>query len=202
MKLLVEIEDQLAGIFAGVMIIAFTERYFKIPYSKTLLIISLVVFFIFLVLDIIYNFKDIGGQHIWWMILAQVSSLIDIALVASMFSWLTKINLPFVTERFVPYLDNPTIVLAIGFFFVISSILWLIIYFTDFWAEQSFLSSSYARKLRTHFQFWILQLSAVFCNLHNLGRLLPLSSWEFFLIFAEIWNKTFQDFLFDFFYLF
>ena len=132
MKLLVEIEDQLAGIFAGVMIIAFTERYFKIPYSKTLLIISLVVFFIFLVLDIIYNFKDIGGQHIGWMILAQVSSLIDIALVASMFSWLTKINLPFVTERFVPYLDNPTIVLAIGFFFVISSILWLIIYFTDF----------------------------------------------------------------------
>lgn len=132
MKLLVEIEDQLAGIAAGIMVIAFTERYFKIPYSRTLLLISLVIFFIFLILDIIYNFKDIGGQHIGWMILAQVSSLIDIALVASMFSWLTKFNMPLVTERIVPYLDNPSIVLAIGFFFVIGSIFWLILYFTEF----------------------------------------------------------------------
>lgn len=132
MKLLVEIEDQLAGIAAGIMLIAFTERYFKIPYSRILLLISLVVFFIFLILDIIYNFKDIGGQHIGWMLLAQVHSLIDIALVAALFSWLTKINLPFVTERIVPYFENQTIVLAIGFFFVIGSIFWLIIYFTDF----------------------------------------------------------------------
>lgn len=132
MKLLVEIEDQLAGIAAGVMVIAFTERYFKIPYSKTLLIISLVLFFIFLVLDIFYNFKDIGGQHIAWMIIAQLNSLVDIALVASLFSWLTKISLPFVTEKVVPYLENPSIVLGIGFFFVIGSVIWLILYFTDF----------------------------------------------------------------------
>ena len=132
MKLLVEIEDQLAGIAAGIMVIAFTEKYFKIPYIKTLLIISLIVFFIFLILDIIYNFKDIGGQHIGWMLLAQINSLIDMALVASMFSWLTKISLPFVTERIVPYFENPAIVLGVGFFFLITSILWLILYFTDF----------------------------------------------------------------------
>ena len=132
MKLLVEIEDQLAGIAAGIMVIAFTERYFKIPYSRTLLIISLVIFFIFLVLDIIYNFKDIGGQHIGWMVLALISSLVDMALVASMFSWLTKINIPYLTEMVVPYFQNPSIVLGVGFFFVISSIIWLIIYFTDF----------------------------------------------------------------------
>jgi len=132
MKLLVEIEDQLAGIAAGILVIAYTERYFKIPYSKTLLIISLLVFFVFLILDFFYNFVDIGGQHIGWMILAQLSSLIDLALVASMFSWLTKINLPFLTERAVPYFDNPSIVLSVGFFFVISSVIWLIIYFTDF----------------------------------------------------------------------
>ncbi|MBI3035181.1 hypothetical protein HYY71_02560 [Candidatus Woesearchaeota archaeon] len=132
MKLLVEIEDQLAGIAAGIMVIAFTEKYFKIPYSKTLLIISLGLFFIFLLLDIFYNFVDIGGQHIGWMVLAQISSLIDIALVASLFSWLTKFNIPYLTEIVVPYFENPSIVLGVGFFFVISSVIWLIIYFTDF----------------------------------------------------------------------
>ena len=132
MKLLVEIEDQLAGIAAGIMVIAFTEKYFKIPYSRTLLIISLVLFFIFLVLDIIYNFVDIGGQHIGWMILSQLSSLADIALVASMFSWLTKFKMTYLTEIVVPYFENPSIVLGVGFFFVISSVIWLVIYFTDF----------------------------------------------------------------------
>ena len=132
MKLLVEIEDQLAGIAAGIMVIAFTERYFKIPYSRTLLLISLVAFFIFLILDIFYNFKDIGGQHIGWMVFAQINSLADIALVASLFSWLTKINIPYLTEMIVPYLESQAIVLAIGFFFVVGSIFWLVIYFTDF----------------------------------------------------------------------
>ena len=131
MKLLVEIEDQLAGIVAGIMVIAFTGKYFTIPYSKTLLIISLVLFFIFLVLDIFYNFKDIGGQHIGWMIIAQLNSLVDIAFVASLFSWLTKISLPF-TEVLVPYFENSSIVLGVGFFFVIGSVIWLILYFTDF----------------------------------------------------------------------
>lgn len=129
MKLLVEIEDQLAGIAAGIMVIAFTERYFKIPYSRTLLIISLIVFFIFLILDIIYNFVDIGGQHIAWMLVAQIHSLVDMALVASMLSWLTKINIPFLTENIVPYFDNPSMVLGVGFFFLISSVVWLVIYF-------------------------------------------------------------------------
>ena len=132
MKLSVEIEDQLAGIAAGVMVIAFTERYFTIPYSRTLLIISLIIFFIFLILDVIYNFVDIGSQHIGWMITAQISSLADMAIVASMFSWLTKINIPYVTDRFVPYFDNPSIFLGAGFFFLISSIIWLVIYFIDF----------------------------------------------------------------------
>lgn len=132
MKLLVEIEDQLAGIAAGIMVIAFTEKYFKIPYSKTLLIISLVLFFIFLVLDIIYNFVDIGGQHIGWMILGLVHSLVEMAAVASLFSWLTKINVPYLTELVVPYFESPSIVLGVGYFFVIGSVLWLIIYFTDF----------------------------------------------------------------------
>ena len=132
MKLLVEIEDQLAGIAAGIMVIAYTEKYFKIPYSKTLLIISLIIFFIFLILDIVYNFVDIGGQHIGWMIFAQLNSLADIALVAGLFSWLTKINLPFITERLVPYFGNTSIVLGIGFFFLVGSVFWLVIYFTDF----------------------------------------------------------------------
>ncbi|MBI2652802.1 hypothetical protein HYX00_05025 [Candidatus Woesearchaeota archaeon] len=132
MKLLVEIEDQLAGIAAGIMVIAFTERYFKIPYSKTLLIISLIVFFIFLILDIIYNFIDVGGQHIGWMLLGLIHSLIEMALVASLFSWLIKINIPYLTELVVPYFDNPSIVLGVGFFFVIGSLIWLVIYFTDF----------------------------------------------------------------------
>ncbi|MBI2647065.1 hypothetical protein HYW99_01190 [Candidatus Woesearchaeota archaeon] len=132
MKLLVEVEDQIAGIAAGIMVIAFTERFFTIPYGRTLLLISLVIFFIFLILDVIYNFKDIGGQHIGWMVLGQVHSLVDIGLVAGLFSWLTKRNLPFVTERIVPYFDDPTIILAVGFFFAIGSIFWLIIYFTEF----------------------------------------------------------------------
>ena len=132
MKLLVEIEDQLAGIAAGIMVIAFTERYFKIPYSKTLLIISLIVFFIFIILDIIYNFIDVGGQHIGWMLLGLIHSLIEMALVASLFSWLIKINMPYLTELVVPYFENPSIVLGVGFFFVIGSLVWLIIYFTDF----------------------------------------------------------------------
>ena len=131
MKLLVEIEDQIVGIITGILVIAFTEKYFKIPYSKTLLIISLVLFFIFLVLDIFYNFKDIGCQHIGWMIAAQLNSLVDIALVASMFSWLTKISLPF-TEIIVPYFENASIVLGVGFFFLIGSVIWLVLYFTDF----------------------------------------------------------------------
>ena len=92
MKLLVEIEDQLAGIAAGIMVIAFTEKYFKVPYSRALLVISLILFFIFLILDIIYNFIDIGGQHIAWMLIAQINSLIDIALVASLFSWLILLS--------------------------------------------------------------------------------------------------------------
>ena len=132
MKLLVEIEDQLAGIAAGIMVIAFTERYFKIPYSKTLLIISLIVFFIFIILDIIYNFIDVGGQHIGWMLLGLIHSLIEMVLVVSLFSWLTKINIPYLTELVVPYFENPSIVLGVGFFFVIGSLIWLIIYFTDF----------------------------------------------------------------------
>ena len=132
MKLLVEIEDQFAGIAAGVMILAYTEKYFKIPYSKTLLTISLVVFFIFLILDIINNFKDLGEQHFGWMILAQIHSLADMAVVASMFSWLTEINIPYITERFVSYFANPAIVLGAGYFFIIGSIFWLIVYFVDF----------------------------------------------------------------------
>ena len=131
MKLLVEIEDQIFGIVTGMLVIAFTGKYFTIPYNKILLLISLVLFFIFLVLDIFYNFKDVGGQHIGWMILAQINSLIDIALVASLFSWLTKISLPF-TDRIIPFFENSSIVLGVGLFFVIASVIWLVLYFTDF----------------------------------------------------------------------
>ena len=132
MKFLVEIEDQIVGIATGIMVIAFTEKYFKIPYSKTLLLISLIVYFIFIILDLIHNFVDIGGQRICWMILAQINSLIDMILVASIFSWLTKISIPYLTEIIVPYFDNATILLTAGFFFVIGSIIWLILYFTEF----------------------------------------------------------------------
>ena len=128
MKLLLEIEDQIAGIAAGMMVLAYTEKYFKISYSKILLEIALVIFFIFLILDIIYNFVDIGGQHIGWMFLAIVHSIVEIAIVVSMFSWITKINIPY-TETIVPYFENPSVVLGVGYFFIIGSVLWLIFYF-------------------------------------------------------------------------
>ena len=127
MKLTVPIEDLVIGIICGLLLVGYTGRYFSFKLNEIVYVIALIVYCIFIVLDIFYEFSDLT-THFGFIVLSIINNLIDLVLSISLISFFGKWSIPYITSIIVPYLQNESYLFGIGVFFVAGNLLWLIVY--------------------------------------------------------------------------
>lgn len=125
MKLTFEAEDTIIGIVCGILLLGFTGRFFSLKLNNYVYVVAFILFIIFIVLDIINEFKDLTS-HFKLIALSILHNLVDLAISFAFISYFTGWNIPYITSILVPYLQNEQIVAGIGIFLVISNVIWLV----------------------------------------------------------------------------
>ncbi|GEM_PF-5898736 len=119
--------DNILGIIAGIVLIGITGILFTLP---SIPIFVLGIFFavsaILTIIDVVLCIKDFGSMHKLMILGIFVSSIIYLLVEIGMAGKYLNITMPFVTQYVLPVLSNSLYLFAIGVFFVITSLLWLI----------------------------------------------------------------------------
>ncbi len=123
---LIGYEDILIGIVLGVFMIAYSNLFFTIPNIKVLLPITLGLFIILALLDIVHELKTMMHDF-FFTILALISNAIEIFISLVFISKLGYLTLPYITE-YTPYLEAPTNIFFAGLFIVLVNIFWFYAY--------------------------------------------------------------------------
>ena len=127
MKLAVPIEDLIIGIVCGLLLIGYTGRYFSLKLNNTIYVIAFIIYIIFIILDIAYEFSDLT-THFGFIVFSIINNLIDLILSLALISFFSGWNLPYVTSIIVPYFQNEVYIFGAGAFFIIGNLIWLVIY--------------------------------------------------------------------------
>lgn len=125
MKLIYASEDCFVGLIFGVLILAMSERWFKIPYAKTILMIVIPIYLIFIVLDILHEVMDLG-RHPLFIGFSIVHNLFDIVVCIGFYALFFGFSLQFIGS-YVPMLADNTILFWLGMFETISHVVWLVL---------------------------------------------------------------------------
>lgn len=125
MKLTFDAEDAIIGMAVGLLVLGLSGKYYTLELNKWVYIIAAVVFAVFIVLDILNEFITFESHPLTIGILV-VHNVIDMAICAALFSKFSGYAIPFITEKFVPYLSDPTALFYIGAFLVVGNALWLV----------------------------------------------------------------------------
>jgi hypothetical protein len=123
MKLIFDAEDCVIGIFFGALLIAMSERWFKLAYVKPALLVVSVLLLIVIVIDIIHEFSNLG-RHFIFVGLSILHNLFDIVLILGLFAVSLNFSLPLL-GHFTPYLADKAILFWLGVFEVVSHVVWL-----------------------------------------------------------------------------
>lgn len=124
MKFAIEAEDSIIGIACGILLLGFAGKFFSLKLHDSVYVIAFGIFIIFIILDIINEFKDLSSLGL--IFLSILHNLVDLAVSLTFISHFAGINMPYITQYLVPYLQNPEIIAGIGIFLVVSNALWLI----------------------------------------------------------------------------
>ena len=127
MKALFEIEDAIAGIICGVLILGYAGKFFTLKLNSSIYVIAFIALIIFIILDLINEFKDLG-THLGLIILSIVHNLADLAIALALISYFTEWNIPYITTYLVPYLQSEPMIAGIGMFLVIGNAVWLVLF--------------------------------------------------------------------------
>lgn len=124
MKFTIEAEDALIGIICGGLLLGLAGKFFSLKLHDSVYVIAFGLFIIFIVLDIINEFKDISSLGL--IFLSILHNLVDFVISLAFISHFTRIDIPYVTQYLVPYLQSPEIIAGMGIFLVVTNTLWLI----------------------------------------------------------------------------
>ncbi len=127
MKLAVPIEDLIIGIICGLLLIGYTERYFSLKLNNTVYVIAFIVYCIFIVLDIMYEFSDLT-THFGFIVFSILHNLADLVLSLAFISHFSGWNMPYITGLIVPYLQNEAFLFGAGIYLIAANVIWLVIY--------------------------------------------------------------------------
>ena len=125
MKLAFDSEDAIIGIIVGLLVLGLSDKYYTLELNKWIYILAAVVFSIFIILDIVNEFH-LFESHPLMIFILVVHNLIDLVLMAAVFSKFSGYNMPYITEIIVPFLGDPVYLFYIGAFLIGANILWLI----------------------------------------------------------------------------
>src|SRR3989344_8892443 len=117
MKLTVPIEDLIIGIICGVLLIGYTGRYFSFKLPDMAYVIAFIIYVIFIVLDIFYEFSDLT-THLGFIIFSIIHNLVDLVLALTFVSYFSGWNIPYITSLLVPYLQNESVIFGAGVFLI------------------------------------------------------------------------------------
>ena len=89
MKLIFSSEDCIVGLIFGALIVAMSEKWFKIPHTKTILIIVIPILVLVMVLDIFSELTDLG-RHFLFISTSIIHNIFDLALCVAFYSLFFK----------------------------------------------------------------------------------------------------------------
>jgi len=130
MKLFFAQEDAAYGILVGLFIIGLSGRFYDISKIANIKIIPIALFALSLFLtglDIAHNITNLFGVHIIATSLLFINNLIDAAIEVGFLSLYTSIKVP-VISNYLSYLQDPVALFYIGVFFVVTNIIWILVY--------------------------------------------------------------------------
>ena len=127
MKAIFEIEDAIAGIICGLLILGYVGKFFTLKLHSSVYVIAFVILIIFIVLDLINEFKDLG-THLGLITLSIVHNIADLVISLAFISYFTELNIPYITAYLVPYLQSESMIAGIGMFLVIGNGVWLFLF--------------------------------------------------------------------------
>ncbi len=125
MKLIFDSEDCVVGIAFGALLLALSEKWFKLPFAKEALLGVSAVFAIVIVLDILHEFANFG-RHFVFVASSLLHNLFDLLLIALLFGSALGVALP-VVGPLAPALADKEILFWLGLFEIVSHIIWLAI---------------------------------------------------------------------------
>lgn len=125
MKLIFASEDCIVGIIFGALILALSEKWFKIASAKTFLIIVIPIFMIFIVLDIFWEFSELG-RHFAFIGASMLQNIFDFVLCIGFYSLFFSFPVPIIGS-YTSYLANSAVLYYLGLFEIISHIVWLVL---------------------------------------------------------------------------
>ena len=124
MKFAIEAEDAIIGIICGLLVITYTGKLYPLKLNEFVYVAAFVVFIIFIILDVINEFKD--WSQIGLTLLSIAHNAIDFVIALAFISHFSGLNMPYITSTLVPYLQNEQILLGAGIFLAVSNAVWLI----------------------------------------------------------------------------
>ncbi len=127
MKFIFAAEDTIIGIICGLLLIGLTGRFFSLKLNNMLYIIAFIVYLFFILLDIFNEIRDLT-THFGFIVFSLLHSLVDLGIALAVISHFSNFNIPYITSIFVPYLQNESVIFALGLFLVIGNVIWLILY--------------------------------------------------------------------------
>ncbi len=125
MKLSIEAEDAIIGIICGVLLLGFTGTFFTLKLSNIFYVIAFIIFIVFILLDFINEFRWIAS-HFKIVLLSMAHNIIDLIISLGYISYFTGFNIPLITSRILPYLQNQEITKWMGVFLAVSNAVWLV----------------------------------------------------------------------------
>lgn len=125
MKFFHEIEDCIIGIIVGVIIVGISGYYFSVPEWDTLWGFIFGVSALFTIFDVVNTLKELSG-HAFALFILFLNNLVDIILEIVLAGKYLGFEIPYLSNLINPFLEEPSYVLIIGLFFIISSIFWVI----------------------------------------------------------------------------
>ena len=125
MKLAIEAEDSIIGIICGLLLLGFTGTFFTLKLSNILYAIAFIVFIIFIVLDVVNDLRYIAS-YFKIVLLSIFHNLVDLAIALAFVSHFTGYDIPVITAKLVPYLQNEQVIMWAGIFLVVTNTIWLV----------------------------------------------------------------------------
>ena len=127
MKINTEAIDSIWGFLAAGVLIGLSGLYFSIPNYPVIFGAIFGISFILSVLDIKETLGDIGW-HKFLVPLAILTNIVESVLELSLAGYFLGINIPYLSTRLDPFYSDATMLFNIGAFFIITSLVWLIIW--------------------------------------------------------------------------
>ncbi|MBI2660017.1 hypothetical protein HYX07_02555 [Candidatus Woesearchaeota archaeon] len=124
MKFAIEAEDAIIGIVCGLLVVTYTGKLYPLKLNEFVYVAAFAVFIIFIVLDVINEFKD--WTQIGLTLLSIAHNAVDFVISLAFISHFSGVNIPYITSTLVPYLQNEPVMAGAGIFLVASNALWLL----------------------------------------------------------------------------